>query len=74
MKITVTVKPNAKCPGVVQVGEREYKVAVHAPAHEGKANEAVVALLAKHFGVPKSRITILHGHTGRRKLVEITAT
>lgn len=71
MKISVTVKPNAKRPGVVQVGEREYKVAVNAPAHEGKANAAVVELLAEYFDVPKSRITILHGHTGRRKLVEI---
>ena len=47
------------------------KVAVGAPPEDGKANEAVVALLAKSLGVAKSAISVVSGATDRRKLVEI---
>ena len=50
-----------------------YRVSVTAPPHEGKANEAVIELLAKHFGIAKSRILILRGTKGKKKLVEISA-
>ena len=71
MRISVTVKPNSKREEVVPAGEREYVVRVSAPPVEGKANERVVELLAKHFGVPKSRVTIVRGASGRKKAVEI---
>ena len=72
MKISVTVKPGAKQTQVVQTGPGEYSVRVQAPAREGKANEAVIAALAEHFSVPKSRIRIAHGLGGRKKIVEIS--
>lgn len=71
MKISVTVKPNSKTEGVVPAGEREYTVRVAAPPVEGKANERVIELLAKHFGVPKSRVSIARGASGKRKIVDI---
>lgn len=49
----------------------EYSVSVRAPAREGKANEAVVELLAEHFSVPKSSIRIVRGDTARKKLIEV---
>lgn len=42
-------------------------------AVDGKANEAVIKLLAKHFGVAKSKIQIIRGHTGRTKTIRITS-
>lgn len=39
---------------------------------DGKANAAVIAALAKHFGVPKSNIQLLRGETSRDKVFEIT--
>lgn len=48
-----------------------YRVAVAVAAHEGQANEAAIQALALFFGIPKSRIQILSGAGGRRKIVEI---
>ncbi len=47
------------------------KIAVTAPPDKGKANAAVVALLAKTFGVAKSSVTVLAGETDRRKVLRI---
>lgn len=52
-------------------GTKQLKVYVTAVPEDGKANAAMIALLSKHFRVPKSRITILRGATDRNKLVEI---
>ena len=71
MKITINVKPNAKREGVEPGADGALTVRVGVPPIEGKANERVVELLAKHFGVPKSRVTILRGTSGRKKVVEI---
>ena len=38
---------------------------------DGAANVAVIKMLAEHFGVPKSQITIIRGETSRDKIVEI---
>ena len=47
------------------------RVKVAAPAREGKANTAVVTLIACVLGVPKFRIRIVRGHTSRDKVVAI---
>ena len=52
-------------------GEKALKVAVTAAPEGGKANEAVIALLAKEWGVAKSAVSVVAGATDRRKLVEI---
>ncbi|MDO8700761.1 MAG: DUF167 domain-containing protein [Deltaproteobacteria bacterium] len=71
-RIWVTVKPQARKEEVVRLAEGEFRVSVHAPAKEGKANEAVVELLASHFTVTKSAIRIVRGQSARRKLIEIS--
>ena len=70
-KLWVTVKPQSKMSEIKKISEGEYAVSVNAPAREGKANEAVIALLARHFSLPKSSIRIIRGQTARRKLIEI---
>ena len=47
------------------------KVAVTAPPEGGKANAAVVKLLAKAWDVPKTAISIASGGADRRKLLHI---
>ena len=42
-----------------------------ARAIDGKANGAVVKLLAESFGVPKTRVRLVRGRTSRRKIFEI---
>lgn len=71
MKLTVTVKPNARKESVEQIDERDFIVKVHAPPHEGKANERMLKLLAQYFNVPPSRLNIRSGLSGRKKNVEI---
>ena len=71
MKIWVSVKPQAKRTEVKKVSEGEYVASVQAPAREGKANEALIKLLASYFSVPKSSVRLIRGESGRRKLVEI---
>jgi uncharacterized protein YggU (UPF0235/DUF167 family) len=45
------------------------KVKVTAVAEDGKANEAIIALIASQFGIPKSRLAILRGATSRIKVI-----
>jgi uncharacterized protein (TIGR00251 family) len=71
LKIWVTVKPQAKRGEVKKIGDGDYMASVHAPARGGKANQALIELLASYFSVPKSSVRIVRGQTGRRKLVEI---
>lgn len=49
------------------------KVRVTAPPERGKANAAVERLLADHLAIPKSRATIVSGHTSTRKVVELAS-
>lgn len=47
------------------------KVAVTAPADQGKANAALIAVLAEAFGVAKRDITFISGESDRRKVLHI---
>ena len=71
MKITVRVKPNARKNEVVKLDENTFVVHVSVPPVDGKANEKVIELLAEYFGKPKRGVAILHGSTGKNKLIEI---
>lgn len=66
--VVVTVKPGSSKGPLVDVGDDgSLTVYVRERAVEGKATEAVATVLAKHFGVPKSRVELVSGATSRRK-------
>jgi uncharacterized protein (TIGR00251 family) len=72
MKIQVKVKPRSKTEDVTrEMDGNVYVVLVKEPPVEGKANRAVLKLLAKHFGVPESRLRIVSGLTGKNKVIEV---
>lgn len=52
-------------------GQTSLKVAVSAPPVDGKANAALVALIAASLGVTKSSVSLAAGAGGRRKLLFI---
>jgi len=70
-KIMVTVIPGSREEEVCQLENGSYRVRVKARPKEGKANDALVEVLSRHFGIPKASVIIRSGHTSRRKIVEI---
>jgi len=68
--LKVKVKPNSKVEEVSQEGDN-FVVKVKEPPKEGKANQAVIKLLAGHFGVSQSQVRILSGFKSRNKVIEI---
>lgn len=71
MKISVKTKPNARETKLVIIDETHFEAWVNEPAKDGKANEAVVRLVAKELGIPKSRVKIVHGLRSKTKTIEI---
>lgn len=57
-------RPDAEGHDVLQV----YVTAV---PENGKANEAMIRLIAKHFAIAPSHVVLLRGHTSRHKVIEI---
>ena len=70
MRIEVKVVPNSSKNELVKT-ETGYRARIRCAPVEGRANEALVALLAKELGVPKSDIEIVKGKTSRNKTVVI---
>lgn len=71
MKIKIKVKPNSKTPGIEQVGQSSFIVRVKAKPQDGKANQEVIKVLAKHFHTTQSNIKILTGKTSGSKVITI---
>jgi uncharacterized protein (TIGR00251 family) len=65
--LAVRVQPAARRTEVVGRHGDALKVRVQAPADQGKANDAVVALLASTFGVPASAVVLVRGASARTK-------
>jgi uncharacterized protein len=71
MRLQIRVTPRSRKPGIEVAGDGTLVVKVREPAEDGRANAAVIEMLAGHFGIAKRAVTILHGHGSRRKLVEV---
>ena len=69
-RIRVRVSPKSSRAGVEEKPDI-WIVRVHAPAEDGRANEAVIEAIAHHLGTAKSRIRIVRGHASRLKLIEV---
>ena len=69
--LDIAVKPRSSREGIGPVQGDRLCVAVNAPPVDGKANEAVVRVLAETFKVARSAVTIVRGETGRKKTVRM---
>jgi uncharacterized protein len=74
--ISVKLTPKASADRIGELrkmpdGKEQLAVYVTAAPDKGKANDALIRLLAKHLGLAASRLKIVHGHTGRNKLIEV---
>lgn len=75
MLVTVRVKPGSRKGPLVERSPgdaiEQLVVYVQQRAVDGQANDAVVGLLARHFGVSRSRIEIVRGQTTRLKVFRV---
>lgn len=69
-EIRVRVTPKASRERV-EVEGAQIRVYVTVVPEDGKANAAVVALLARELGVAKTRLTLLRGQTARDKVFRL---
>jgi len=72
--LQLSVMPNAKRTEVDGLHDGALRVRLAAPPIDGRANEALVAWLAKSLGVPKRDVEVLRGESSRRKQVLVAVT
>ncbi|MCC2617559.1 DUF167 family protein [Aestuariibacter halophilus] len=66
------VQPKASRDAWVGLHGNELKVAITAPPVDGKANQHLCKFIAKQFGVSKSAVSVVKGHTSRHKTLSVT--
>lgn len=69
-KLPVKVTPKARTEGIEGWNTAgELVVKLRAAPEDGKANAALLALLADSFGLPRSQLAVARGATGRHKII-----
>lgn len=76
IRLSIRLTPNASRDALEGVevtddGEAWLRARVTAVPEDGKANKALVQLLAKRLGVPKSSVSFISGETARKKILRI---
>lgn len=71
MKITIKAKVHARENRVEEIDNENLIVHVKEVPEKGKANWAILKLVAKHYGVPTTQVRIITGRTSSKKLLEI---
>lgn len=71
MKIFVEARTNMYENSIKKISETNFKVSVTEPAIKGKANRAIIVLLAEHFGVAKSQVMLVSGFSSKNKVFEV---
>ncbi|MBI3956624.1 MAG: DUF167 domain-containing protein [Candidatus Kerfeldbacteria bacterium] len=69
--LSILVKPRSKKPSVTEQPGRRLIVTVHEAPTDGKANDAVVKAIAKHFDIPPSSVCIVRGFKSRDKVIRV---
>jgi uncharacterized protein (TIGR00251 family) len=69
--LQVKVKPNARVSKLEQAEDGTWLAQLKAAPVDGKANEELIALVARHFDCRKAAVSIKSGASGRTKLVRV---
>jgi uncharacterized protein (TIGR00251 family) len=71
LKLTIHATPGAKRTEAAGDYAGALRVRLGAPPVDGKANAALIDWAAQAFGVPRIKVTLLHGAAGRQKTLGI---
>lgn len=72
MRLSVRVQPRARRDALVgRLADGTLQVAVTAAPEGGRANEAVVEVMAQLLGVPRRQIRVARGRASRAKQIEV---
>jgi uncharacterized protein len=71
LTLQIKVKPNARVSALEETSPGVWLAQLKSPPVDGKANDELVALLARHFDCRRSAVVIKSGASGRLKLVRI---
>ena len=69
--LQIKVKPNARVSLLEQAADGTWLAQLKSPPVDGKANEELIALVARQFGCRRAAVSIRSGASGRMKLVKI---
>ena len=72
--IQVQVKPNARTRSLTQAADGTWLARLAAAPVDGKANDELLALVARQFKCRKSAVSIKSGASGRTKLIKIVTS
>ena len=70
-RLRLRVAPGAARTEVAGRHGDGWKVRVTAPPERGRANDAVVDLLADRLHIPRTSVSVVSGHASREKVVEL---
>jgi uncharacterized protein (TIGR00251 family) len=70
-RVRLRVSPGARRSGIVGRHGESWKVAVAAAPEGGRANDALVRLLAETLDIPRASVAVVSGHAARDKLVAL---
>lgn len=70
--LQVKVKPNARQSLLTPQADGSWLAELKSPPVDGKANEELIALVARHFGCRRAQVSIRSGASGRLKLLQVT--
>jgi uncharacterized protein (TIGR00251 family) len=68
-RLKLRVSPRSRRPGIAGRHGDAWKIRVAEPPEDGRANEAVLDLLARTLDLPRSRFALVSGHSSREKIV-----
>ncbi len=71
--IRVRVQPKASGNQILGFREDVLRLRVTAPPEDGKANAAVVRLLAQTLGISQSQLEVIRGHSSRNKVIRVSS-
>jgi uncharacterized protein (TIGR00251 family) len=72
MKIFVRAKPSSKEERIKKIDEINFIVSVIEPPRDGKANKAIIKVIASYFKVAPSCVNLVSGFSSKQKVFEVS--